>query len=113
MVDLNPIDIVLASSHDILGIVMIIYIAVILRQFSGLPRLEKPWWAMVGALVIFLVGSVVNTIRAISAPFQVDPSELRLLYPFITLAVEIFDTLFIAALAISIYFFKKAWEEPR
>lgn len=111
MVELNPIDIVLASSHDILGIIMILYIAVILKQFSGLPRLEKPWWGMVGALVIYLVGSVVNTIRAIFAPFQVHP-QYQLLFPYITLAVEIFDTIFIAALAISIYYFKKAWEEP-
>ena len=49
MVELNPIDMVLASSHDILGILMIVYIAIILRQFRGLPRLEKPWWAMVAA----------------------------------------------------------------
>lgn len=112
MVEVNPIDIVLASSHDILGIVMIIYIAVILRQFRGLPRLEKPWWAMVAALVIFLVGSVVNTLRAIFAPFQVGP-ELQLIYESIALAVQIFNTFFIVALAISIYFFKKAWEEPR
>jgi hypothetical protein len=45
-------------------------------------------------------------------PFQVYP-EYQLLFPYITLAVEIFDTLFIAALAISIYLFKVAWEEPR
>lgn len=107
----NPIEILLSASHDVLGIVMVVYIGLILQQFRGLPRLERPWWSMVGALIVFLVSSTINTIMAFSLPLYVDPPYY--LEHYIKLATEIFETIFIFILALSIYFFKKAWEEPK
>lgn len=83
-----------------LGIAMIIYVSILIKKLGGLPRLVKPWQAMLVGVAVFIISQIVTVLESFTL---INP-----LFP-----VEFLDTVFFGFLVLSLFYFKLSWEVPK
>ncbi len=82
-----------------LGIAMSVYVVILMRKLKGLTRLVRPWEAMLGGVVIFLVSKLAIILD----------SFFPVYFPF---SIELLDTVFFGFLVLSMFYFKMSWDIP-
>ena len=92
------------SIFSLIGSMLLILFTISIgKMFKGLPRLERPWNAMLGAILLFVLLQIADIMRTIEG----DPRLLLgLIHDFAAIGFVVF-------LGYALYLFKVGWTVPK